>query len=155
MLTHRHHAAKPQADPVTAASNRARRRQAPRAGASRLQQVQMKGTRPAGSLGRARSSRTSSSRCRTSRTTSSEQRECARERRFSACRCVPVLSTFTSFSLENRPIGPKFSSRGSAPHPAGAPAPDPGWGSAPDPARARALDPEIGYPNRHHHTCMV
>ena len=44
-----------------------------------------------------------------------------------------------AISSEKRP---KFSSRGSAPHPAGAPAPDPGWGSAPDPARAAALDPQ-------------
>ena len=38
-------------------------------------------------------------------------------------------------------LGPRvvvFSSRGSAPHPAGAPAPDPGWGSRPRPRQAPA-----------------
>ena len=32
-----------------------------------------------------------------------------------------------------------FSSRGSAPHPAGAPAPDPGWGSRPRPPKSATL----------------
>ena len=36
------------------------------------------------------------------------------------------------------PPSGKFSSRGSAPHPAGAPAPDPGWGYRPRPPRESA-----------------
>ena len=79
--------------------------------ASRLQQVQNdEGALPAGSLGRACSSRSNrrTSRCRTSRPTSSASG-----------------TIFTSFSLENGPIGQNVSSRGSAPHPSGARAPDP------------------------------
>ena len=47
-----------------------------------------------------------------------------------------VISKLQVKTAKFSPISPKFSSRGSAPHPAGAPAPDPGKGSRPRPPKS-------------------
>ena len=96
---------------MTPASNHARRRQAP-AGASSLEQVQIEGARPAGSLGRASRSRRSSSRCRT-RPTRASERKCARESRASRLSAFPfrVLFIYKLLVLLIRkwaPGGPNF-----------------------------------------------